>query len=164
MSLNWDTTKVQYFQDNPEDLYVTINKGTPDEYEDLNAETKSLVFGSMAVGIGNISISNASDWYARWKIYEKFDDFYLYGYVKDGGVEKVYLTPEILIKHINLTTNVSLESNALWVNRYFKAPSINSDDAKPTKREIQSLLNQYKKEFESALEQMLTNNKKESMV
>ena len=164
MTLNWDTTKVQYFKDNPDDLYTVINRGTPDEYEDLNAETKSLVFGSMAVGIGNISISNASDWYARWKIYEKFDDFYLYGIVKDGEMEKVYLTPEILIKHINLVTNVSLESNALWVNRYFKAPSINKDNEKPTKNQIQTLIKEYKKEFESVLEQMLTNNKTESMV
>jgi hypothetical protein len=50
MSLNWSTQKVKYFDDNPDKLYVKISEGNPDEYEDVNDETKALIFGSMSVG------------------------------------------------------------------------------------------------------------------
>lgn len=146
MSLNWDTRNVKYFQDNPDDLFVTYGKGTKEEYEDLNVETKSLVFGSMAVGIGAINYKLAPSWYARWKVLEKYDDFYLYSKFIDGNVVRTYLTPEILTKHKGLTTNVSDETDAKWCKRISIA-YVKKDET-VTYQYIKKLIDNFKKEYE----------------
>ena len=120
MSLNWSTQNVRYFKDNPDDLWVKYSKGTPDEYEDVNAETKSLIFGSMALGLGSIKYSNINKWWARWKIYEKYDSFYLYSKVVDNKIEEVYLTKDVLLKHVGLSMNVSDETDTNWATRVCK--------------------------------------------
>ena len=34
MTLDWNTSKVKYFNDNPDDLWVKYNEGTKEEYSD----------------------------------------------------------------------------------------------------------------------------------
>lgn len=127
MSLNWDTTKVKYFNEHKDELWTKYNEGTVEEYEDVNAETKALIFGTMAVGIGDLKISNAADFYARWKILEHYDKLYLYSrfsYDEAGNCESdleyTYLTPNVLIKHIGLSTNVNNVSRTEWIKRYVR--------------------------------------------
>lgn len=154
MSLNWSTENVKYFQDNPDELWVTYRKGEKDQYEDVNAETKALIFGSMALGIGCINYKNAPDFYARWKFFEKYDNFYLYSTWDGEKSTKEYLTPKIVLKHFGLVTNVSTESETVWAKRiaknYAQEHARGYRDNLVTEKEIRAFLRESKIEFETS--------------
>jgi hypothetical protein len=122
MPLNWSTEKVEYFKNNPDSLWVKYYKDTPEEYEDLNAETKSLVFGTMAVCMNSINWNKSAEFFARWSVLEKFDNFFLYSVYKEGMVlEKVYLTPQAVIKHIGLSTNATSKTTREWITHLYNS-------------------------------------------
>ena len=149
MSLNWSTQRVKYFDDNPDKLYVKISEGNPDEYEDVNAETKGLIFGSMSIGFGTITEKNASEWYARWKMLENYDKYALCSVLReDGKYENVYLTPEIVIKHIGLSTNVSLVTTANW-SKKFCLTRYNPDEDRPTYTQTKAMITVLMMEFDA---------------
>lgn len=154
MSLNWSTENVKYFKDNPDELWVTYRKGEKDQYEDVNAETKALIFGSMTLGIGSINYKNAPDFYARWKVFEKYDNFYLYSVWDGEETTKTYLTPQVVIKHFGLSTNVSTESEAVWAKRvaknYSQEHARGYKDILITEKEIRAFLREAKNEFENS--------------
>lgn len=150
MSLDWNTTKVQYFKDHPDELWVKI-KTNFDEYDDVNAETKALIFGSMAVGLGSITNANAPEWYARWKLLEEYDGLYLYRTFGEGTDEKVYLTPEVLLKHINLSTNVSNTTTAAWCKNFVRPSSFKSEN-RPTLEQAKAIITVRKMEFNKLIE------------
>lgn len=154
MSLNWSTQRVEYFKQNPDELWVKYHKGTPEEYEDVNAETKALIFGSMALGLGSITEKNASDWYARWKMYEKYEGFTLYSIYREGsGYEEVYLTPEVILKHVGLGMNVSDETTTNWCKRFSK-PRHKSDEGRPTFAQTKAMVTVLKMEFDSLIKDL----------
>lgn len=154
MSLNWSTEKVQYFKQNPDELWVKYRKGTPEEYEDVNAETKALIFGSMSLGLGSITEKNASEWYARWKMYEKYDGFSLYSMFKeDGTYEDIYLTPEVILKHIGLGMNVSDETTTNWCKRFAK-PRYKEETDRPTFVQAKAMVIVLKMEFDSLIKDL----------
>lgn len=139
MPLNWDTTSVVYFKDNPDELWVN---------DDLNVETKSLVFGSMSVGIGHITEKNFLDFYARWKVLEKMDpSFYLYSTFVDNQKHYQHLTLDVVKKHIGLATNVGYESQTKWSDRM----SRNRFSNKMTKTEISAYITVFKKEAQESI-------------
>lgn len=149
MPLNWDASKVKYFDENKDELWVTYNQGTREQYEDVNAETKSLIFGSMSVGIGSIKISNAGDFYARWKILEKYDHLSVYCWFDENNEKHYqYLTPEIVKKHINLSTNVGEEKKTAWIERIFKY--LHKDNQDLTVKELTKFYNSKVQEFEDS--------------
>jgi hypothetical protein len=154
MSLNWSTENVKYFKDHPDELWTKINVGMPGEQEDLNVETKSLVFGSMALGIGSISYKNAPDFYARWKVFEKYDNFYLYSVWDGEETVKTYLTPQVVVKHFGLSTNVSTESETVWAKRiakgYAQDHARGYRDTLVTEKEIRAIIRDAKNEFENS--------------
>jgi hypothetical protein len=154
MTLNWSTENVKYFKDHPDELWTKINVGRPGEQEDLNVETKSLVFGSMALGIGVISYKTAPDFYARWKMFEKYDNFYLYSTWDGEETIKTYLTPRTVVKHFGLTTNVSTESETVWAKRIAKSYASEHargyKDTLVTEKEIRAFLRSAKNEFENS--------------
>jgi hypothetical protein len=154
MTLNWSTQNVKYFKDHPDELWTRINVGLPGEQEDLNVETKSLVFGSMALGIGNINYKNGPDFYARWKLFEKYDNFCLYSVWNGEETIKTYLTPKVIIKHFGLSTNVSTESETVWAKRIAKSYASDHSrgyrDTLVTEKEIRAFLREAKIEFENS--------------
>ena len=150
MSLDWSTQKVQYFTDNPDALWVKYHIGTPDEYEDVNAETKALIFGSMMLGFTQITEKNASEWYARWKMYEKYENHYLYSTYQDGEIDYVYLTPEIIAKHMNLSTNVSPKSTLEWCKHFIRTDRY-SQNERPTLAEAKALITVFMMEYRETL-------------
>lgn len=156
MTLNWETKNIKYFENNPNELWTRINVGLPGEQDDLNAETKALIFGSMAVGIGNLNYKTAPEFYARWKFFEKYDNLYLFSTYNDGDIKHKYLTPNIVIKHLGLITNVSKESEASWVSRIFKAYCSEKDRGyrsnTVSKEDIKEFLNNEKNEFENSFQ------------
>ena len=157
MTLDWNTSKVKYFNDNPDDLWVKYNEGTKEEYSDVNAETKSLIFGTMSVGIGNLKYTNAPDFYARWKIMEKYDNLYLYSqfvYREDGSSEDrmkyTYLSPFVVMKHIGLSTNVGYVSKKDWITRYVKSHANNKYlEVKPNIKDLDKMYKNFVTEFEN---------------
>lgn len=148
MPLVWNTEKVRHFSENPDDLWVTYGKGTHEEYQDVNPETKSLIFGTMSVGINTISFKTAADFFARWKILEKYVNQYVYYNYIDGKYDYVYLSPSILIKHFGLTTNASTSKYTDWLERIcsqFKSEKIEVN-LQTLKKEYKS----FKSEFENS--------------
>lgn len=154
MSLNWSTENVKYFKDHPDELWTKINVGQPHEQEDVNAETKALIFGSMALGIGNINYKLAPDFYARWKFFEKYDNFYLYSIYNGTDLDYKYLTPQIVVKHFGLSMNVSTESEGVWAKRIAKnyAGDFNMKRREElvTEQEIKIFLRKSRIEFEDS--------------
>ena len=154
MSLNWTTEKVKYFKDHPDELWVKVNEGKPGEHEDVNIETKSLIFGSMALGIGSITYKNAPDYYARWKFFEKYDNFHLYSVWDGEETTYTYLTPQVVVKHFGLGTNVSTESESVWVKRiakqYIQEHARHYRDSLVSENEIKAFLKKAKQEFEDS--------------
>lgn len=157
MTLDWSTKKIKHFNDNPDDLWVTYGKGTTEEYQDVNAETKALIFGTMAIGIGNLKYTNAPDFYARWKIMEKYDKIYLYSkfqYREDGtcedDLEYTYLSPSVVMKHIGLSTNVGYVSKKDWISRYVKSRANDKYiDEKPNIKDLDKMYKGFVDEFEN---------------
>lgn len=154
MSLNWSTENVKYFKDHPDELWVKVNEGKPGEHEDVNIETKSLIFGSMALGIGGITYKSAPDYYARWKFFEKYDNFHLYSVWDGEETTYTYLTPQVVVKHFGLGTNVSTESESVWVKRiakqYIQEHARHYRDSLVSENEIKAFLKKAKQEFEDS--------------
>lgn len=151
MALNWSVTKIKYFQDNPEELYFTYSKGSPDEYEDLNPITKALVFGSMIVGIGDLNYKTAPDFYARWKFHEDVDKLYLCERYQDNNWTKEYLTPEIMLRHLGLGTNVAFLNDKNWISKTLESLKRTGDDKEMNAKAIKTFLDEKKTEFENSL-------------
>lgn len=154
MPLSWTAENIKYFNDHPDELWTKYHDGTVEEYEDLNIETKSLVFSMPALGIGNISYKNAPIFYARYKIMEKYDNWYLYSVYTGEEVEKKYITPQVVIKHINLAVNVVYEETPKWLRRIsnsFMREKRRPDLEKPTYKEMKSIFDAEIRNFESGL-------------
>lgn len=150
MPLTWDASKIKYFQEHEDELWVTYGKGTAEQYEDVNAETKSLIFGAMSVGVGSIKLSTAADFYARWKILEEYDYLSVYCWFDENNVKHTQkLTPEIVKKHFNLAMNVSTEKKAHWINRILTYLN-RSRDHKLTNKDLINMYNKMVKEFEDS--------------
>lgn len=151
MPLTWDATKIKIYENDKDAIWQKYNVGTAEEYEDVNVELKSLIFGTMAVGIGNLKYTNAPDYYARWKIFEKYRHFSLYVWFEDDEKKEQLLTPEILKKYIGLSTNVSYESKKAWILRIVKSFANDKyTEDKPKVKELTKQYEQYVSEFENA--------------
>lgn len=156
MSLNWSTEKVRYFTENPDTLWKKYREGTVEEYEDVNAETKALIFGTMALCLNQITMKNAADFYARWKVFEKFDNFYLYSIYDGQKSIKTYLTPEVVAKHIGLSTNATTRKETEWVNNLAKNYERENREVPVTKKDIQDALKEAKEEYETYIYNKIT--------
>jgi hypothetical protein len=91
MSLNWDATKVRDF----------------DKLTDNERNTReSLIWATMAIGMGEITEENAQEFYSRLSLLEKVSGASRWFYDDDGEHVSVYFTPEDVKRFIGLTTNV----------------------------------------------------------
>ena len=151
MPLTYDTTRIKYFKENPDELTIEVKESPEYSYKDLNPETKALVFGSMVTDIGDITIKNASDYYSRWKIMEKYSNLiFLSKWTAENGSENIYLTPDVVIKHIGLATNVINTRKKEWVERMFNNFSRDQYmEYKPTQKELSKYYDEMVKEFDN---------------
>lgn len=148
MSLNWNVSNVDYYKDDLESIWIKVNDGWGD-YDDVIPELKSMIFATMAIGIGDLSDKNAPDFYARFKVLEKIDDFYVTSKIGDDGLlDKQYITPYIVKKHVGLATNVTKTSNAEWVKNLLR----NDKKIKYTNAEIKAMLAVYSIEYRESFE------------
>jgi len=109
MSLSIDVEKVYDWKN-----YCYINmkdEKTGEEYSEYNPATKYLAWGSMAIGIGEITQINYKDVYLRHLFMNKLSTI--------SNVMPVTL--EDVRKNIGLKTNVANETKSKWLNRISKS-------------------------------------------
>jgi hypothetical protein len=130
MSLNWQITQVENWEELWEpvteeemskDMISTFRENEDGSWSRLNAITQSLIFRTMAVGIGDITKKTAPEFYARSVIFERlFNSFLIW---QDGKKQAIRM--EDVQRHIGLSTNVAYETAAKWSSRTMK--SVNGD-------------------------------------
>ena len=119
MALHFDFTKVE----NIDELH---------ESEDERGISHSLVWATMAVGIGNLDEKNLEEFYIRLKYLERDGAFMT---SKEGPI---YFTLEMLRKRLNMHTNAGWETRAAWLKRQSKymLDKFQRDVAKEMKEEV----------------------------
>lgn len=108
MALSWDITNCKEH----EELWSDENK----------AMTEQMIWLMMAIGIGQIKVSNWADVYARIKVLEKLDGAYINKSVKSSITNEqtlvpVYYSPLDIARRIGLSTNVTDEKYNAWFKR-----------------------------------------------
>ena len=111
MSLSIDVAKVYDWKN-----YCSIkvqDETTGEEYDEYNPATKYLAWGSMAIGIGEITQLNYKEVYLRHLFMNKL--------TTRGLVSNIMpVTLEDVRKNIGLKTNVVNEPKGKWLNRISK--------------------------------------------
>jgi len=121
MPLNWDISKIKKYKNNIEDAYVkTRADGSDEEYFDVNPALKTFIFWGGAVGFSSITKDNAAEYYARSKVYEKYNKMSFMQRWNNNEIENHYLTMEMVEETIGLSTNHSTVSTTEWVIRLDK--------------------------------------------
>ena len=109
MSLVIDVAKVYDWKNY---CYIkTQDEKTGEEYDEYNPATKYLAWGSMGIGIGEITQLNYKEVYLRHLFMTKLSAY----------SNEMLITLEDVRKNIGLKTNVTHESKAKWLNRISKA-------------------------------------------
>jgi len=112
MALSWWVEDIEDFKN-------VVWRGSEDDPDGvtMNPVTHGLIFLTISVGLGEITDSNADEFYARAHIVEQ-----LHGAMCRIGGEEVYLTPQEVKQHIGLRTNVRNETRIQWAKRMFVGP------------------------------------------
>lgn len=92
-----------------------VNDDGTKEISELNVVTQTLVFMTIAVGIGRITEETAGEFFARAALIERLDGPFMH---QDGKPRLI--TEDDVIDHIGLRTNVSMETRTKWTNRVVK--------------------------------------------
>tara|TARA_B100000424_G_C22839410_1_gene448011 strand:- start:453 stop:818 length:366 start_codon:yes stop_codon:yes gene_type:complete len=109
MSLIIDVAKVYDWKNY---CYIKAqDEKTGEEYDEYNPATKYLAWGSMGIGIGEITQLNYKEVYLRHLFITKLSAY----------SNEMPVTLEDVRKNIGLKTNVTHESKAKWLNRISKA-------------------------------------------
>ena len=109
MSLSVNLEKIYDWQNY---CYVKVqDEKTGEEYDEYNPATNYLAWGSMAIGIGEITQINYKDVYLRHLFMNKLSTI--------SNVMPVTL--EDVRKNIGLKTNVANETKSKWLNRISKS-------------------------------------------
>jgi hypothetical protein len=117
MSLNWNVEKIKDYKNvcwiDGED------EGEAGDDRRMNPVTETLIFGTMGVGLGNITARNVDEFAARFRILERIHGAFLYKPDGKGGTKDWLVSDEDFIMHIGLACNVSDESRSAWARRIF---------------------------------------------
>ena len=122
MSLNWNISKIEKYKDNLDDAYIAVNpEGSGEQYYDVKPQLKTFIFWGAVAGFGSISKANAAEYYARSKVYEKYNkSSFMERWTEEDTLEPMYLTMEMVDETIGLSTNHSTVSTTEWVKRINK--------------------------------------------
>ena len=109
MSLSIDVKKVDDWKNY---CYIKVrDEKTGEKYDEYHSATKYLAWGSMAIGIGEITQINYKDVYLRHLFMNKLSTI--------SNVMPVTL--DDVKKNIGLKTNVANETKSKWLNRISKS-------------------------------------------
>lgn len=119
MALHYDFTKVE----NVDELHKS---------DDECGISHSLVWATVAVGIGNLDEKNLEEFYIRLKWLERDGAF------MKSKVGPIYFTLEMLRNRLGMHTNAGYETRAAWVKRQSKymLDKVQRDVAKEMKEEV----------------------------
>lgn len=110
MSLDWDISKVA----NRETVCWETVKGE----KRLKVTTEALIWGTMAVGIGEVSEKTIPEWLFRLEVLGRIGGELMYKPGEDGRPVRCNPTAADLRAHIGLRTNVfPMERRAGWLKR-----------------------------------------------
>lgn len=79
----------------------------------MKVETEILIWATMSVDLGSITEANIEEWFLRMTFVERL--FGTFGTNGDGTPWRI--TPEVLRRHIGLSTNVTTHTRAKWLKR-----------------------------------------------
>jgi hypothetical protein len=122
MSLDWDATRVENFEE----------KTNTDEGW---AACQTIIFATISTNIGEITEENAREFLARYQLFLQ-----LVGSTTELKEEETELKEEDVRKFVGLRTNVVTLTRKQWLN-WFKGVA---------ERELQSLMYRYGREAEKA--------------
>ena len=108
MSLIIEVSKVKDWQKYCYQDY--IDEKTKEKYADYNPATKYLAWGSMAIGIGDITEKNYRDVYLRHRFLNNCQ-----------ASTRSHVSLEDVKRNIGLHTNVAYEPKGKWLNRIAKS-------------------------------------------
>jgi hypothetical protein len=107
MSVNWDATACNL----PVDESITNKREDGSEYHPITIEWQQIIdriiWRSLVVGLGQITVENREKWYVRSEAYRLF-----YG--------DAQITPEQLIIATGFRVNVTNETDTAWRKRTFE--------------------------------------------
>jgi hypothetical protein len=106
MSLDWNATKVT----NLDELNST---------EEGKSKTINLCWLLMATGIGRVTEANYIEVFNRINIYERVNGALLSSVNEDDELVKHFYTLGDIRDRIGYSTNVSTETSAQWLKRFF---------------------------------------------
>lgn len=86
----------------------------------MHPVTQTLIFMTVAVGMGSITAQNAPEFAARLDMLQKLDGPMMNRMSDDGERETFPLTTGDVIAHIGLVTNVAIETRTKWLSRTVK--------------------------------------------
>lgn len=112
MALNYELGSIKNYK-----FVCYIGEEGSDERR-MNPVTETLIFGTMAVGLGGITDKNVDEFAARFRVMEKIHGAFLYKFNEDVR-EDWFLSDEDFIAHIGLACNVTNETRAKWASRIF---------------------------------------------
>lgn len=140
MSLNWDLSKVENhgtkcwetFTGTTEEMQKRVDIVTfmgpywnwaddsKSSVRRMNLTTQTLIWASMSVGLGEITLKNHEEWYRRINMLETSDGAYRLAQQPSGEKTGVMVTPEEVQEHIGLKVNVTDMTKAKWERWFFK--------------------------------------------
>lgn len=82
--------------------------------------TEAMIFGTMTIGINEITEDNADEVFVRLRMAEAFTGAPFWGPSEDGGREEISWTHEMVTRRIGLRTNASEMSKAKFNGRLAK--------------------------------------------
>jgi hypothetical protein len=114
MSLDFDVSKIK----NHQEVTTAYNEDGSERWHPI---TEALIWHTMAIGIGQITDANVSEFYSRSRLYSKLfgDPIQFYNEETEKYETRPFTATEIH-NHIGLSTNVSYEAPTKWRNRLWK--------------------------------------------
>jgi hypothetical protein len=84
-----------------------------------NGTTETIIWATMAIGMGKITKDNYMEFFKRLEFYERLN-----GPMRrvntEGGYQPLYFKPEEVKRYIGLDTNVAHEPLSKWVLRVYR--------------------------------------------
>ena len=119
MSLDWQVDGIENYK---EVCWIPTGEHDSDgePLTRMNPVTEALIWGTISVGMGQITDKNVDEFAARFRVIEKIHGAMLYKPNPEGkGKLDWYLSDEDFIAHIGLWCNVSYETRPAWASRIF---------------------------------------------
>lgn len=116
MPLTWDVTKIE----NNDEVTTAYREENGEQVRIWSPVTETLVWRSMAIGMGSITEENIAEFYFRMRLYDELFEPSLYEPDGEGGIKYRSITRDELKAHIGLRCNVGPETRSAFVKRMMK--------------------------------------------